>query len=135
MKTKSLVCRVAGLLTLLVSLLAAVGQTNAPVKHVQAQEAAKLVEQGKVTVLDLRTPKEFAVCHIPGATNIDCQAGDFAARLDKLDRAKPVLIHCGSGRRSTNSLPQFEKLGFKQVIHLDGGLKGWEAAKQPVVKD
>jgi len=110
--------------------------TNAPatVTHVQAKEAAKLVEKGGVTVLDLRTPKEFAAAHIAGATNINCQAGDFAARLEKLDREKPYIIHCGSGRRSTNSLPQFEKLGFKHIIHLDGGLKGWEAAKNPVAK-
>ena len=117
--------------------LQALAQSYAPVKvtHVQAKEAAKLVEKGGVTVLDLRTQKEFTTSHIPGATNIDCQADNFAAQLEKLDREKPYLIHCGAGRRSTNSLPQFEKLGFKHVIHLDGGLKGWEAAKQPVTKD
>ena len=111
-------------------------QTNTPatVTHVQATEAAKLVAQGGVTVLDLRTPKEFAAGHIAGAKNIDCQAGDFAARLEKLDRAQPYLVHCGSGRRSTNALPEFEKLSFNHIIHLDGGLKGWEAAKNPVAK-
>jgi rhodanese-related sulfurtransferase len=111
-------------------------KTNAPaaVTHIAAKEAAKLVEKGGVTVLDLRTPKEFATSHIAGATNIDCQAGDFADRLGKLDREQPYLIHCGSGRRSTNALPEFEKLGFKHIIHLDGGLKGWEAAKNPVAQ-
>ena len=107
---------------------------TAAVTHVQAKEAAKLVEKGEVTVIDLRTSKEFAASHIAGATNIDCQADDFAARLEKLDREKSYIIHCGSGRRSTNSLPKFEKLGFKHIIHLDGGLKGWEAAKNPVEK-
>jgi len=120
-----------------IPVLKACGQTNIPAKvtHVQALEAAKLVEKGGVTVLDLRTPKEFAASHIPGATNIDCQADSFAALLEKLDPERPYLIYCGVGRRSTNSLPQFEKLGFKHLIHLDGGLKGWESAKQPVTKD
>ena len=98
-------------------------------------EAAKLVAKGDVTVHDVRTPGEFAASHIAGATNIDCQAGDFTNRLEKLDREKTYLIHCGSGRRSTNSLPKFEKLGFKHVIHLDGGLRAWEAAKQPLTKE
>jgi len=111
-------------------------KTNAPaaVMHVQSKEAAQLLASGGVTVLDLRTPKEFAAGHIAGATNIDCRAGDFAARLEKLDRENPFLVHCASGRRSTNALPEFEKLGFKHIIHLDGGLKGWEAAKNPVEK-
>ena len=137
MRIQTLVTLLAFGLSFFNPALKANGQTNPPAKvtHVQAAEAAKLVEKGGVTVLDLRTPKEFAVSHIPGATNIDCQADNFAAQLEKLDREKPYLIHCGAGRRSTNSLPQFEKLGFKPVIHLDGGLKGWEGAKQPVTKD
>ena len=136
MKITILTRLLAASLALAVSGLVAVGQTNEPatVKHVQASEAAKLIETGGVTVLDLRTPKEFTASHIPGATNIDCQADNFAGQLEKLDREKPYLIHCGAGRRSTNSLPQFEKLGFKHIIHLDGGLKAWEGAKQPVTK-
>ena len=136
MKITILTRLLAASLALAVSGLAAIGQTNEPatVKHVHAAEAAKLAETGGITVLDLRTPKEFAASHIAGATNIDCQASDFAARLEKLDREKPYIIHCGSGRRSTNSLPEFEKLGFKHIIHLDGGLKAWEGAKQPVTK-
>ena len=136
MKIQSISVAFALLLSVFGSSVRADEKANAPavVIHVQSKEAAKMVEKGGVTVLDLRTPKEFGASHIAGATNIDCQASDFVARLEKLDREKPYLIHCGSGRRSTNSLPQFEKLGFKHVIHLDGGLKGWEAAKNPVEK-
>ena len=112
-------------------------KTNAApfhVTHADAKEAAKLVTRGDVTVLDIRTPKEFADGHITGATNIDFQASDFATQVGKLDREKPYLLHCGSGRRSTNCLPQLEKLGFKHIIHLDGGLKAWQAAGNPVEK-
>jgi rhodanese-related sulfurtransferase len=125
-----------GLMLLVTGCLAANAQTNTPSTevHVRADEAARLVKAQELTVLDLRTPKEFAAGHIAGATNLNCQAADFAARLEKLDRDKPYLIHCASGRRSTNALPQFEKLGFKRVIHLDGGLKAWQAAEQPVEK-
>jgi len=136
MKTRSVLVASVLILSLFGSSARADEQTNAPatVTHVQAKEAAKLVEKGEVTVLDLRTPKEFTTSHIASATNIDCQSSDFATRLEKLDREKPYLIHCGSGRRSTNSLPEFEKLGFKHIVHLDGGLKGWEVAKNPVEK-
>jgi phage shock protein E len=104
------------------------------VKHTDAKQAAKLVATNAVIVLDIRTPDEFADGHIAGATNIDFMAGDFAERLGRLDRQKSYLLHCGSGRRSTNSLPQFSKLGFTNLIHLDGGFSAWQAAGNPVTK-
>jgi len=137
MKTRSIAGAFAVLLAIMSSAITADGQTNTPavVTHVQPKEAAELLKQGGVTVLDLRTPKEFKTGHIAGATNIDCQSDSFSTRLEKLDREKSYVIHCGSGYRSTNSIPEFENLGFKHIIHLDGGLKAWVRTKNPVVKD
>jgi len=137
MKPVSVARIFVALLALLLTLPGAFGQTNAPaaVTHLKAPEAAKLVEKGGVTVLDLRTPGEFSTTHIAGAKNLDCMAADFATQLEKLDRNQTYLIHCASGRRSTNALPQFDKLGFKHVVHLDGGLRAWEAGKNPVTKN
>ncbi len=125
--------------TVLVSVvfsLSAVAQTNvsSTLKHVQATEAAALVKKGDVVVLDVRTPKEFAERHIAGATNIDFNAPDFLAKAGKLDREKTYLVHCASGGRSTRCLPKLEKLGFKNIVHLDGGFNAWEKAGNLVEK-
>ena len=48
------------------------------VTHVNAEDAAKLIQAGKVTVLDVRTPDEFNEGHIKGAKNIDFNSADFA---------------------------------------------------------
>ena len=104
------------------------------IAHANAKDAARLVTKGEVTVIDVRTPEEFAVGHIAGATNINFQASDFTTQLGKLDKGKTCLVHCASGGRSTRSLPQFSQLGFKRVIHLDGGIKAWQAAGNPVEK-
>jgi len=114
-------------------------KTNAPavvtvVTNVQADVAAKLVAEGKVTVLDVRTPAEFAEGHIAGATNINFMAKDFAAQIEKLDRDKVYLVHCASGGRSKRCLPQLKQLGLKQIYHLDGGFSAWEEAGKPVAK-
>ncbi len=103
-------------------------------KHVKAEEAAKLVADGTVTVVDVRTPDEYKEGHIKGAQNIDIASKDFEDQLGKLDKSKPVLVHCQAGGRSTRSLKTFEELGFKDVIHLDEGFGGWEAAGKPVEK-
>ncbi|MDB6006362.1 MAG: Rhodanese domain protein [Prosthecobacter sp.] len=105
-----------------------------PVKHVKADEAAKIISEGKVAVIDVRTPDEFKDGHIQGAKNIDIMSEDFEARLGKLDKTQPTLVHCQAGGRSTRALPIFEKLGFTNLIHLDDGFGGWEAAGKPVVK-
>lgn len=128
---------IVGLLTLISSLGSARADEKekaAPTKvtHADAKEAAKLVGKKEVVVLDVRTPKEFSAGHIAGATNIDFQAGDFAKRLAKLDREQTYLVHCAVGGRSTKALPQFSRLGFKHVIHLDGGFKAWQAAGNAV---
>jgi rhodanese-related sulfurtransferase len=126
-----------GLLVVGVSCVRADDSTNAaPTKatHVDGKEAGKLVAKGDITVIDIRTPSEFAGGHIAGATNINYRANNFSEQIEKLDRDKTYLVHCAVGARSTSSLPKFEKLGFKHIIHLDGGIRSWEAAGNPVEK-
>ena len=49
-------------------------------------------------------------------------------------KSKTYLVHCAVGGRSTKSLAQFQKLQFQSVAHLDGGIKAWQKAGQPVEK-
>lgn len=122
------------LLTTLLLLLPTLMLAADPAKHVKADEAAKIIADGKVAVIDVRTPDEFKDGHIQGAKNIDIMANDFEAQLGKLDKTQPTLVHCQAGGRSTRALKVFEKLGFKNLIHLDEGFGGWAAAGKPVVK-
>lgn len=105
------------------------------VKNVDAKEAAKIVASGTVIVLDVRTAEEFADGHIAGATNINFMAKDFAVQVGQLDRNKTYLLHCASGGRSKRCLPQLKQLGFKEIIHLNGGMSAWEDAGNPVAKE
>ena len=117
----------------LVSLSAALHAADKP-KDVSVNEAQKLIQEGKVIVLDVRTPEEFKEGHIEGAVNIDFNGKDFAAKVKKLDPAKPVLVHCQGGGRSGRSLPVLEQVGFLQIYHLHEGFGEWEAAGKPVKK-
>lgn len=103
-------------------------------KHVQSTEASQIIAAGNVAIIDVRTADEFKDGHIKDAKNIDIMAADFEAQLAKLDKTQPTLVHCQSGGRSTRALKVFEKLGFTNLIHLDDGFGGWEAAGKPVVK-
>ncbi|WP_395738473.1 rhodanese-like domain-containing protein [Prosthecobacter sp.] len=122
------------LLATLLLILPALMLAAEPVKHVKANEAAKIIADGKTAVIDVRTPDEFKDGHIKGAKNIDIMSKDFEAELGKLDKTQPTLVHCQAGGRSTRALPIFEKLGFTNLIHLDDGFGGWAAAGKPVEK-
>ncbi|MGE3311790.1 MAG: rhodanese-like domain-containing protein [Limisphaerales bacterium] len=105
------------------------------VQNVDAAGARQLLDTRKdVVVLDVRTPEEFAGGHIAGARNLDFNAPEFRDQLSQLDRGTTYLVHCAAGGRSTRSLARFKDLGFKSVVHLDGGLNGWVQAGQAVEK-
>ena len=118
--------------SLLSSLTALGGDHSA--KHVNAEAASKLVADGKVTIIDVRTADEFKAGHIEGAQNIDIYEDGFAAKAAELDKSKPILIHCQGGGRSRLALSTFKKLNFSEIYHMDGGMKGWKAAGKPVVR-
>jgi phage shock protein E len=103
-------------------------------QHVDPAGAEALLANHSVVVLDIRTPAEFQAGHLEGARNIDFNAPGFAQALGALDRSTTYLVHCASGGRSTRSLPTFAELRFRNVIHLDGGIRGWLGAGKPVVR-
>lgn len=102
--------------------------------HVDAAGAEPLVQAGKVIVVDVRTPEEYAEGHIVGAKNVDFLESDFETKVAALERDKTYLIHCASGSRSMGALPLFQKLGFASFYHLDGGFSAWKRAGKPVAK-
>lgn len=110
----------------------AADRSPAVIQHVDAAGAARLLADKRVVVLDVRTPREFGAGHLQDARLMDFHSADFAAQLAKLDRSSSYLVHCATGRRSTSALKVFKKLGFQNVTHLDGGLKAWVDAGQPV---
>lgn len=122
------------LLIALLSILPAFTFAADKAKHVDAEVAAKLIAEGKVTIVDVRTKEEFSEGHLKDAKNIDITEPTFEAELARLDKSQPVLVHCQAGGRSTRALPTFEKLGFTNIIHLDGGYSGWLDNGKPVVK-
>lgn len=123
------------IVTALLLLLNIATQAQNDPKHLSAQQATQwLASEKNVVVLDVRTPAEFQAGHLKNAVNIDYTAPDFEQQLAKLDRTKPYLVHCAVGGRSTRSLPVLQKLGFRDVRHLDGGIQAWQNARLPVVK-
>ena len=103
------------------------------VQNLDAASSERLLrEHPEVRVLDVRTPEEFAAGHLAGAYNIDYFNPNFREKAAHLDKTKPYLIHCATGRRSALAREVLRSLNFHALYHLDGGIKAWEKAGYPV---
>lgn len=112
-----------------------IAQAQKPVTdNLTPQAFSTAADAAKYTLLDVRTPEEWKAGHLKDAVHIDWYADDFAARVSKLDKSKPVLVYCAAGGRSAEAQEAMRDLGFKHVVNLKGGYSAWTAAGLPVVK-
>ena len=106
-----------------------------PVKYVSASEAQDLlIANPEIQVLDVRTKGEFNRAHIEGAIRINYFSTKFKKKLRALDKNTPYLVHCKSGHRSNRAVKTMQKLGFTNIVHLDGGYDAWKKLPD-VLKD
>ena len=99
---------------------------GASFQTVDAATFAGEIAKPGVTVLDVRTPAEFASGHIEGAVNIDVQEG-FQDAIASLDKTKTYAVYCHSGNRSALASQQMADAGFTSIYNLDGGIVLWQA--------
>ena len=96
--------------------------------HVSADAFAAAVEAEGVTVIDVRSPEEFAEGHLPGAVNVDVQAPSFPAEIAELDPSARYAVYCRSGNRSRVAIDLMTQAGVTQTVGLEGGVGAWTGA-------
>ena len=94
------------------------------VKQFHFEDVASLPKDGSVTLLDTRTPLEYARGHAEGFVNIPVD--DLRGRLGELDRAKPVYVMCQSGLRSYLACRILMQNGF-DCYNFSGGYRFYAA--------
>jgi rhodanese-related sulfurtransferase len=82
-------------------------------------------------VLDVRTTEEYNESFIPKAINYNVMDSlNFVKAVEPLDKNKKYFLYCKSGRRSGKALVMMKNMGFKNVLHLSGGITAWEGKKE-----
>ncbi|MEZ4297086.1 MAG: rhodanese-like domain-containing protein [Polyangiaceae bacterium] len=87
----------------------------------EPNRAHELVTQG-ATLVDVRSPEEFASGHIEGAINVP--VGEVESNLDRIPKDKPVVVYCRSGMRSSRAASTLKEKGYKEVFDL-GAMSRW----------
>ena len=102
------------------------GSTENEVHHISVDEFRNL--EFEYQLVDVRTPDEYMSGAIEGAKNINYFSADFLENISKLDKERPVVLYCRSGRRSAKAGDNLIQAGFKEVYNVKGGYL--EYAKQ-----
>jgi phage shock protein E len=103
------------------------------VQAVDPQAFLQTAAQSGTTVIDVRTPAEFAAGHIDGAVNINVESDTFNGQIDSLDKNATYAVYCHSGRRSTLATDAMAQAGFTKLYNLKGGIADLQAAGGAVV--
>jgi adenylyltransferase/sulfurtransferase len=93
---------------------------------ITAQELKELLDSDKPTYLvDVREPAEWEIVRIPGATLIpkdEILRGDALASLPP---DKQIVMYCKTGVRSAETLAAVKNAGFRDAVHVQGGVTAW----------
>jgi MFS family permease len=97
--------------------------------EVDAQVLLGLIDSNSApTILDVRSVKEFADGHVPGAINIPFESVGSRAHELAGSRQNPVIVYCGHGPRAWMAGAALRKNGFTNVTYLAGHFSRWRAA-------
>ena len=94
------------------------------IKQFHWHDVDALPRDGSATLLDVRTPAEYARGHIDGFVNIEVDA--LRENIGSMDKAKPVYAHCRSGLRSYLACRILAQNGF-DCYNLSGGYRLYES--------
>jgi len=96
---------------------------------------SKLDRGEKFILVDVREESEYANDHLPGAIHLGKGVieRDIEAKVPELNT--PLVLYCGGGFRSALAADNLQKMGYSNVISMDGGIRDWRNKGYPLTKD
>ena len=107
--------------------LALVNEAKRRIKQVTASQMPEVLKRNaKAKLIDIREESEFAAGHVKGAEWIGKGILERDIEEKHPDRGEPLYLYCGGGFRSALSAENLQKMGYTNVVNVDGG---WRALK------
>jgi rhodanese-related sulfurtransferase len=106
------------------------------IKEEDVQTTKKKLDAGeKLILVDTREESEWARGHIPNAVHLG--KGIIERDIERAipDKSATIVLYCGGGFRSALAADNLQKMGYTNVVSMDGGWRGWTEAGFPVIKD
>ncbi|MFY9741543.1 MAG: rhodanese-like domain-containing protein [Candidatus Sulfotelmatobacter sp.] len=106
------------------------------IRETNIDEVKKKIDRGdKFLLVDVREESEFAKDHLPRAIHLGkgIIERDIEARVPDLNAE--MVLYCGGGFRSALAADNLQKMGYKNVISMDGGIREWREKGYPLTND
>lgn len=112
-----------------------VNDAKSRVKETTVDEVKRKLDRGeKFVLVDVREESEFAKDHLPGAIHLG--KGVIERDIEKRvpDLNTPMILYCGGGFRSALAADNLQKMGYTNVVSMDGGIREWREKNYQLTK-
>ena len=105
--------------------------TNNETSEIDVTTLHTKMKSETITIIDVRSPQEYAQGHLPNAKNIPLTEIDL--RMEELTpyKDREIFLVCASGRRSHSATQTLKQKGFAKAFNILGGTRGWQAKGFP----
>ena len=103
------------------------------VREVSIDDIKSRLDRGdKFVLVDVREESEYANDHLPGAIHLGkgIIERDIEERVPELNT--PIVLYCGGGYRSALAADNLQRMGYTNVLSMDGGIRGWREKHFPL---
>jgi len=112
-----------------------VGDAKTRVRETSVDQVKSKIDGGeKFVLVDVREESEFAKDHLPGAIHLGKGIIERDIEVRVPDINVEIVLYCGGGFRSALAADNLQKMGYKNVISMDGGIRDWREKAYPLTK-
>jgi rhodanese-related sulfurtransferase len=105
------------------------------VRETNVDEVKSRLDRGdKLALIDVREDREFDADHLPGAVHLGKGIIERDVEAKYPDLQTELILYCGGGFRSALAADNLQKMGYSNVISMDGGIRGWREKDYPLEK-
>ncbi len=105
------------------------------ITEISAGEAQKQVENGNAVLIDVREESEWKQGRAAGAQHLSRGVIEVEIEDQIPDVNQPIICYCGGGGRSALAAENLQKMGYRNVRSLAGGMRAWNEAGLPTTRD
>jgi rhodanese-related sulfurtransferase len=110
-----------------------VNEVKPHVRECTVEDVRARLDRGeKFLLVDVREDNEWAAGHLPGATHIGKGVIERDIETKVPDPTTDMVLYCGGGFRSALATYNLQKMGYTNVISMDGGFRGWTESGLPI---
>jgi len=116
--------------------LAIVNDARSRIKETNVDAVKTMIDAGeKFLLIDVREESEYAKDHLPGAVHLGKGILERDIEQKVPDTGAKMVLYCGGGFRSALAADNLQKMGYTNVLSMDGGVRDWRARQYPMTTE